>query len=40
MDRYDVPLFMSLLGFRIGKMLTNFNMCAIMVLLREILNIS
>ena len=34
---YDVPLSMSLLGFRMRKMLANFHMCGI-VLLRAVLN--
>ena len=35
---YEVPLFVSLLGFGIGTMLTNFHMCGIMLLLRAVLN--
>ena len=38
MDLYEVPMWMSLLGFGMGTMLANFHMCGIMVLLRAILN--
>ena len=34
MGLYEVPLSMSLLGFRMGTMLANFHMCCIMLLLR------
>ena len=37
MGLYEVPLFMSLLGFVIGTMLTNFHMCGIMLRLRAVL---
>ena len=33
MGRYEVPLFMSVLGFGMGTMLVNFHMCGIMLLL-------
>ena len=35
---YEVPLSMSLLGFRIGTMLANFHMCGIMLVLRAVFN--
>ena len=35
---YEVPLSMSLLGFGIGTMLTNFHMCGIMLVLRAVFN--
>ena len=34
----DVPLSMSLLGFRIGNMFANFNICGIMLVLRAVFN--
>ena len=33
MGLYEVPLSMSLLGFRMGTMLSNFHMCGIMLVL-------
>ena len=36
---YEVPLFVSLLGFGIGTMLANFHVYGIMFLLRAVLNI-
>ena len=33
MGLYEVPLSMSLLGFGMGTMLVNFNMCGIMLVL-------
>ena len=39
MGLYEVPLFMSLLGFGMGTMLDNFHMCGIILLLRAVLNI-
>ena len=36
---YEVPLFISLLGFWIWTMLANFHMCGIILLLRAVLNI-
>ena len=39
MGLYEVPLFVSLLGFGIGTMLANFHLCGIMFLLRAFLNI-
>ena len=36
MGLYEMPLSMS--GFRMGTMLTNFHMCGIMLLLRSALN--
>ena len=39
MGLYEVPLFVSLLGFRIGTMLANFHVWGIMFLLRAVLNI-
>ena len=38
MDLYEVPLFMSLLGFGMGAMLANFHMCGIMLLFRTVIN--
>ena len=38
MGLYEVPLSMSLLGFGMGSILTNFHMCDIMLLLRAFLN--
>ena len=38
MGLYEVPLSMFLLGFGIGTMLTNFQMCGIMLLLIAVLN--
>ena len=38
MGLYEVPLSMSLLGFGMGTMLANFNMCGIMLVLRAIFN--
>ena len=35
---YEVPLSMSLLGFGMGTMLTNFHMCGIMLALRAVFN--
>ena len=39
MDMYEVPVFVSLLGFGIGTMLANFHVRGIMFLLRAVLNI-
>ena len=39
MGIYEVPLFMSLLGFWMGTMLANIHMCGIMLLLRAVLHI-
>ena len=39
MGLYEVPLSMSLLGFGMGTMLANFNMCGIMLVLRAVFNI-
>ena len=39
MSLYEVPLFVSFLGFGIGTMLANFHVCGIMFLLRAVLNI-
>ena len=39
MGLYEVLLSMSLLGFGMGIMLSNFYMCGIMLLLRAVLNI-
>ena len=36
MGLYEVPLFVSLLGFGIGTMLANFHMCGIMLVLRAV----
>ena len=36
---YEVPLSVSLLGFGIGTMITNFHVWGIMFLLRAVLNI-
>ena len=38
MGLYEVPLSMSLLGFGIWIMLTNFHICGIMLVLREVFN--
>ena len=38
MGLYEVPLFMSLLGFGMGAMLANFHMCGIMLVLRAVFN--
>ena len=38
MGLYELPLYMSLLGFGMGTMLANFHMCGIMLLLRAALN--
>ena len=38
MSLYEVPLSMSLLGFGIGTMLSNFHMCGIMLVLRAVFN--
>ena len=38
MGLYEVPLFMSLLGFGMGTMLANFHMCGIMLVLRAVFN--
>ena len=35
---YEVPLFVFLLGFGMGTMLSNFHMCSIMLLLRAVFN--
>ena len=35
---YEVPLSMSLLGFGMGTMLANFDMCGIMLMLRAVFN--
>ena len=39
MGLYEVPLFMSLLGFGNGTMIANFHMRGIMLLLRAVINI-
>ena len=38
MGLYEVPLPMSLLGFGMGTMLSNFHMCGIMLVLRALFN--
>ena len=38
MGLYEVPLSVSLLGFGIGTMLTNFHLCGIMLVLRAVFN--
>ena len=38
MGLYEVPLFVSLLGFGIGTMLAKFHMCGIMLVLRAVFN--
>ena len=35
---YEVPLYMSLLGFGMGTIIANFHMCGIMLFLRAVLN--
>ena len=39
MGLYEVSLFMSLLGFGMGSMLSNFHMCGIMLVLIAVFNI-
>ena len=39
MGMYEVPLFMSVVGFGMGTMLANFHMCGIILMLRPVLNI-
>ena len=36
MGLYDVPLYMSLLGFGMERMLATIHMCGIMLLLRAV----
>ena len=38
MGLYEMPLAMSLLGFGMGTMLSNFHMCGIMLVLRAVFN--
>ena len=38
MGLYEVSVSMSLLGFGMGTMLTNFHMCGIMLVLRAVFN--
>ena len=38
MGLYEVPLSMSLLGFGMGTMLTNFHMCGMMLVLGAVFN--
>ena len=38
MGLYEVPLSISLLGFGMGTMLANFQMCVIMLVLRAVFN--
>ena len=38
MGLYEMPLSMSLLGFGMGTLLTNFHMCGIMLVLRAVFN--
>ena len=38
MGLYQVPLFMSLLGFGMGTMLANFHMCGIILVLCTVFN--
>ena len=38
MGLYEVPFSMSLLGFGMGTMVSNFHMCGIILLLRTVLN--
>ena len=35
---YEVPLSMSMFGFGMGTMLTNFHMCGIMLVLTAVFN--
>ena len=37
---YEVPWYMTLLGFGMGTMLANFHMCGIMLLLRAVFNMA
>ena len=39
MGLYDVPLFVSLMGYGIGTMLVNFHMCGIILVLRAVFKI-
>ena len=36
---YEMPLFVSLLGFGMGTILDNFHMLGVMLLLRAVVNI-
>ena len=38
MGLYEMPMSMSLLGFGMGAMLSNFYMCCIMLVLRAVFN--
>ena len=38
MGLYEVPLYMSLLGFGMGTMLANFHVCGIMLVLIAVFN--
>ena len=38
MGLYEVPLSMSLLGFGMGTMLSNFHMCGIMLVISAVFN--
>ena len=38
MGLYEVPLSIYLLGFGVGTMLANYNMCGIMLVLRAVFN--
>ena len=38
MGLYEVPFSVSLLGFGMGTMLSNFHMCGIMLVLRAVYN--
>ena len=38
MDVYEVPLTMSLLGFGMGTMLANINMCGLILVLKSVFN--
>ena len=38
MGLYEVPLSMSLLGFGMGTMVTNFHKCGIMLVLKAVSN--
>ena len=39
MGLYEVPLSMSLLGFGMGTILTNFHRCGVMLVLRAVFNL-
>ena len=40
MGLYEVPLSMSLLGFGMGTILTNFHRCGVMLVLRAVFQLA